>query len=180
MLMTVLTVNSFATVHHVVYGTTSNVTCFSGDTLRFEDFTSTPTMVSIQTTSGPTVITSPIYTTPAMSGKIVDYVITGSETAFQMNHSSGYWPGTITVSITTGINSYTESESSIKAFPNPCVNILKINTPVDIKLNVFNINGQLVMTKDLFEGVNDIDVESLSSGIYFATMKTKTIKIVKQ
>jgi len=178
-LLTVLSVNSFATVHTVFYGTSTNVVCFAGDTIRFKDMSFTPTMVSINTTSGPVIITSPMFTTPDAAGFIIDYVVTGNETAYGMNHSSAGSNGTITVQVATGINTLGDTGTNIKMFPNPSTDVLFVNTSVDAELNILSITGELIIRSEIKPGNNRIDIQSLSSGVYFARINNTSIKILK-
>ncbi|MDX2174066.1 MAG: T9SS type A sorting domain-containing protein [Bacteroidota bacterium] len=80
----------------------------------------------------------------------------------------------------TGINeSSNVSISSFEAYPNPASDFtsFKINSSknTDAKLEVFNSLGSVVSSKNisLNEGKNKLDynVENLSSGIYFASIK---------
>lgn len=178
--MTMLVINSFATVHTVSFGTSTNVMCFIGDTIRFKDMTFQPTMVSINTTSGPVVITSPMFTTPDGSGKIIDYVVTGNETAYQMNHSAASSSGTITVNTATGINSATKNDLSIRVYPNPAINELTVSTPIAGTLSIFNINSQLILTTQISAGESKVSIDTLPSGIYFVAVGNKYEKICKQ
>ncbi|MCF6295319.1 MAG: PKD domain-containing protein [Flavobacteriaceae bacterium] len=77
----------------------------------------------------------------------------------------------------------------VQMFPNPVKEILNIHTEVPILLQVFNINGIQVKELKFNSGKQSIDIESLSSGLYFGkviilsgkwTNQNSIYKIVKQ
>lgn len=176
-----VTANAFATIYSVSLTTGSpTITCFVGDTIRFMDYTNTPTMVSINKTSGPVVITSPMFTTPDGSGKVIDYVITGNETGFQMNHSAAYMVGTIIIQTSTGISSQTHRNVEVRLFPNPVVNELRILSSSEVVVSIINANGQQIIDQKLSNGPNTINVESLSPGVYFVLIDGGKTKFVKE
>ncbi len=87
-----------------------------------------------------------------------------------------------------GVNEITNTISSFDVFPNPATDFtsFKINskTNTDAKFEVYNALGSSISNKTiaLNEGKNKIDynVESLSSGIYFASIKIGTSTITKK
>ncbi len=176
-LMTLITLNSFATpvVHAVIRGTTISVTCNVGDTLKFYATTASMYGVTINTTLvvTPHSVIAPLY-------YIGYYVIVGGETSFIIN-SSVNWSGTITVNSGVGINEFSDT-NIIEIFPNPVVDFLKIKTTEKTKVSIFNISGQLVLSKDIDEaGTTEIDMTTFTNGIYFVVVGgDKAKKIVKQ
>ncbi|WP_430409326.1 T9SS type A sorting domain-containing protein [Kordia sp.] len=74
--------------------------------------------------------------------------------------------------------------NQLSIYPNPVADVVTISSPEIslMKAEIFNIGGQLVLTKD--SDLNSIKVNHLQSGIYFVKVYTekahKTIKIVKQ
>lgn len=171
--LTLFTINSFATVIPVTFNVTSSVTCSIGDTLKFYAQVAGPYGVSVNSNQviAPHAVTSPYY--------IGKYVIVGGETSYSIVAQSQAWSGTITIQSGLGVNEV-KNQPTIKLFPNPVVDILKVSTSEKTKINIFNINGQSVLTQDLEKGVNDVDVFTLSNGIYFVSIGNKTQKIIKQ
>lgn len=60
------------------------------------------------------------------------------------------------------------------------MNELLVRSPVSDTLNVFAVNGQLLMTTRISAGENRLNIESLQSGLYFVTVGGRSIKILKQ
>ena len=60
-------------------------------------------------------------------------------------------------------------ESTLAVYPNPAVSTLNISLKVASLITIHNVNGMLVYSEDLNEGVTSIDVikSGLSSGMYF-------------
>lgn len=173
--LTLFTINSFATVIPVTFNVTSSVTCSIGDTLKF--YAGSTGQYYGTTNLG--LAFSP--TTVSSGGFIAQYKIVGGETSFSMTfvNTNTTFNGTITIQSGLGVNDI-KNQPTIKLFPNPVVDILKVSTSEKTKINIFNINGQSVLTQDLEKGTNDVDVFNLSNGIYFVTVGNKTQKIVKQ
>jgi carboxypeptidase T len=68
-------------------------------------------------------------------------------------------------------------------YPNPTNNLLNITTPIsDYKLNIYNIQGQLISTFSL-SGSQTLDISTYSKGIYLLKLTTKSVsktyKIIK-
>jgi hypothetical protein len=57
-------------------------------------------------------------------------------------------------------------------YPNPAIDQFNIQTSHACKMNIYNINGQEMKSKNLFKGNNQVNVLGLSPGIYF--IKTST------
>lgn len=70
----------------------------------------------------------------------------------------------------------------ITIFPNPTKDIIKIESSDKIKtVKIYNITGELVLETEL---LNEIDLSSLKTGLYFVSVQTenhhKNIKIIKE
>jgi bilirubin oxidase len=71
-------------------------------------------------------------------------------------------------------------------FPNPANDQLyvKLKQQGDVHITITNLIGQHVLTQDLFEIDNAIDIHSLKSGVYFVTIMqhnvSTTVKLIKQ
>jgi hypothetical protein len=57
---------------------------------------------------------------------------------------------------------------------------LSIQTQQPTTMNLYNSNGNLVLTKKLISGIQYINVENFSKGVYFLKANTETVKIVIQ
>lgn len=175
-LFTFVTICSFAVPSHsVIFGTTTNVTCSIGDTLKFYGTNAGGYTVSINNVN---ITMGSILVNGLIGSK---HIVTGSEATFKITNgsTSSVFPGTITVNTTTGITESTNT-TTIKVFPNPVVDILKVSTNIKTKINIFNISGQSVLSKDIEIGTTDIDMTEFSSGIYFVNIENKTQKVTKQ
>ncbi len=187
--MTVLTINtSFATVDTVSFkmGQTPGYTVsfVSGDTIRF--FNDSIFAINFIAINNSTISMLNIpkgssfdYTVSLSPNTTYTYMIVKIQGGGSYNSTGSLISNNI---IPTAISSHTITnvDFTIKAFPNPCVDVLKIVTPVDAVLNILTIDGQLAMTSNIVEGSNQIDVSSLSNGIYFVSVRNKTIRIIKQ
>jgi hypothetical protein len=81
-----------------------------------------------------------------------------------------------------GVNDSQLTELAL--YPNPVNDILQISAKTEItSVEIYNINGQQLMTKSLNAMHGEINLNSLSTGIYFARViannATETFKIIK-
>ena len=81
-----------------------------------------------------------------------------------------------------GIDGIEETPASnnnqISVYPNPAVDQLSVTLNKDAEMTIYNIMGQAVMTVEGRAGVNNIDITSLTSGIYFISAGTDTQKFI--
>jgi hypothetical protein len=89
----------------------------------------------------------------------------------------------VTVNLTADIND--NAFSTLRLYPNPAEGILNIENVNDINtVSVTNTLGQKVFTKTINSSSAQVDVSSLSKGIYFVTVASgnasKTVKIIKE
>jgi len=70
-------------------------------------------------------------------------------------------------------------ETSI--YPNPFTDSLniKIQSTLNSDIKIFNISGKIIFTLDNSKNVN-LDLESLSSGIYFISIKNEIGSSIKK
>lgn len=69
-------------------------------------------------------------------------------------------------------------ENTISIYPNPATDVIQIASEIALtNVEVYNINGQLVLTSNLSE---EIDISKLSSGVYFVTLYSETSFITKK
>lgn len=76
---------------------------------------------------------------------------------------------------------------SIKVYPNPAKDVISIEDTQlnpDEVISVFNLEGQLVMSKKLINSKTKIEISNLSNGIYLLKIsdrdKTEVIKFSKE
>jgi len=74
-------------------------------------------------------------------------------------------------------------DSYVKIYPNPSVGFITIDNNDDATIQLFDMNGKLVLTKQLYSGENQVDISLLNNGMYVAkvisTKNIKTTKIIK-
>ena len=78
---------------------------------------------------------------------------------------------TITIDITLDVLSY--SLDNIKSYPNPFNEFYIIESIIPIKLEVYDINGKIILKKQLVSGKNKINGTNLSRGYYNLKIKNK-------
>ena len=72
-------------------------------------------------------------------------------------------------------------ESLIEIYPNPTTDIINITELTEPSIiNVFNVSGQLVLTKSSAESNEKIDLSSLDNGIYIIVIEGKNGEIAKR
>lgn len=127
----------------------------------------------VWSTSGTTnsIIVSPVVTTI--------YTVTGTDA----NNCSSTAVVTIAVDQCTGIKALSGGwQYSI--YPNPNSGQFFIETSEQVHLTVVNALGQTVLSGQLQEGKNQVDLDQMAKGIYFVQLKNgttnKLVKIVKQ
>jgi PKD repeat protein len=152
--------------------------------------------------------------TPGNSDGSVTTTVSGGTTPYTYNWSnggttatiSGLAAGTYTVTITDNsgcvkVSSVTLGNGnavaqitdivSIKVFPNPAANVcqvqIELNKAQPLEMQLFNTIGQEVWGKHLAmftQGLENIDVSSLSAGVYLLKIQVKesaqTLRVIKQ
>ena len=82
----------------------------------------------------------------------------------------------IAVEIMSGVS---ETSLSFQLYPTFTTSTVTISSKTNGVLDVYNSNGQKVMTASICEGENRIDVSKLANGIYFIANGTQMVKFVK-
>lgn len=104
---------------------------------------------------------------------------TGS--SFQKDAGTNY---SANCSVTTGILEAINGESNLYVYPNPANDILTIKTNGFTKkhfANIVNVLGETVITFDLSEETNLLNISKLVPGVYFLIAKNnKSIKFIKE
>ena len=169
-----------AQVTHVisftVLGAVQNVTVNTGDVLEFRSPGYVIDMLRVATTP-----TNLINHAVAPYGNVLSYTVLANDTAYWITNSNGgQFHGRITHNVATGISEYLNT-NSVKVFPNPTTDILKVTTTLEkSNIGVFTQFGQLVIKTTVESGTSDLDVSQLASGIYYVRVDNFTTKIIKQ
>ena len=92
-------------------------------------------------------------------------------------------PTAVEVRITLEVNDFDLTQ--LKYYPNPTSDLLTIsyNEPI-VKVEVFDLNGRMIMNRDFDKETVELDFSKLSSGTYMLNIKTKDssqfVKIIKK
>jgi hypothetical protein len=73
---------------------------------------------------------------------------------------------------TVGIQETNSNESNIMVYPNPATNDITIEYPQSAVIEITDIQGQLIKTLAATDNKTNIDVSSLSGGVYIVEVKT--------
>jgi hypothetical protein len=91
---------------------------------------------------------------------------------------------TVFVTFCTGINGHISSAEMFNVYPNPNFGELIAEVGSDTRMTVNNVLGKTVLSTDLKEGRNQLDIKELPNGVYFLHFKqngqVKTIRIIKE
>lgn len=157
------------------YATTINVSCTVGDTLKFYGNGNDHYIVNV---NAATVVNSTsVPTAPYYIGK---HVVTSADTSYAIGRmSQGMKSGKITVTSATSIFEVASS-SGIKAYPNPVASLLTVSVAADQQAEILSVEGKRVMSAELTQGTNTIDLGHLPKGLYFIRLDGKTGKIVRE
>ena len=80
-----------------------------------------------------------------------------------------------------GVNSFCFDNIEPIAYPNPMQNTLFIESPMEGTVSIVDLNGRMLKSVSLMEGVNSIDVMDLATGSYMVTILLNSDKkFVKQ
>lgn len=100
-----------------------------------------------------------------------EYLIPGDVTNLDFNASEVIWKFFCPESSLLGINNII-NDTEINVFPNPSTSFVNIELKENnklLKVQVYQINGQLVLQENKFK----IDISSLEQGIYFLKISTQ-------
>jgi photosystem II stability/assembly factor-like uncharacterized protein len=73
------------------------------------------------------------------------------------------------------VNNEEIREPITRIYPNPADNIIniEIENPINATIEIYNVSGKLVFSKEFDSKVEKIDISGLSGGIYFVKVKQK-------
>lgn len=115
-------------------------------------------------------------------GNIPLYVPSGSESAY---NAAAVWQDFMSINSTLGIVD-NDLSTSISIYPNPTKDILKINliNTIDAEVYLYDIQGRLILNKEINKEVSTLDISHLHSGVYILNIKTDigtvSKKIIKE
>jgi len=91
--------------------------------------------------------------------------------------------------VISSINEAEEIQLSIKAYPNPTADIITLDLgeyeSKDLVLQIYDMNGSLLQSKEIYESNTKISLEGYASSTYLIRLvddnkKVKTFKIIKK
>jgi len=86
-----------------------------------------------------------------------------------------------TVMIPLEISSHDFSKSlKVNIYPNPTKDIVYVEIEENAKVEISNLQGQIVKTETLNSTTNSIDLNGINSGVYLVKVMTKEKFIVKK
>ena len=83
---------------------------------------------------------------------------------------------------TNGVNDPMTNANSVQLYPNPAHNTLNISsTLAQTNISISNLFGQTLLTHSMTNGVEELDIESLSPGLYLVRINDVVVrKLVKE
>jgi hypothetical protein len=91
----------------------------------------------------------------------------------------GLWETSLTAPL--GINTVSAGNTSIRVYPNPAKTSITVKSESELGLiTLYNLLGETVYTEKTDKNESQIDLSSLSSGIYFLRCNNSFTKIVKE
>ena len=67
-----------------------------------------------------------------------------------------------------------KDDDKLGIYPNPAHNNVTINLKEAANLTIYDMNGRIILEKQLFEGNQKIDISNINSGIYFMKLKSNS------
>jgi hypothetical protein len=78
-----------------------------------------------------------------------------------------------------GVPAFSNSSNEISLYPNPASSSFTVNSNEEKEvLTMYNMLGEIVLTKEMVKGENNIDVENFEEGVYFVKVNSLTEKIL--
>lgn len=77
------------------------------------------------------------------------------------------------------VNEY-EAASAFNLYPNPANDVVRINAEGNAVVDIMDMAGRMVMSVNVAEGENTINVSDLATGVYFVRMNSTVVKFVKR
>lgn len=151
---------------------------------------------NIATTNG-TSFSSPILTggiaclwqaLPTLTNAEVVQMIKESASIYATpNYNLGYGIPNLELALTNALSIAEFEKEDFKIYPNPTTSNINLIFPQGIHqatVEIYDVLGKKLFKKELLSGANEVDLSSLSKGMYFVKVKAssiaKTLKIIKE
>ena len=122
--------------------------------------------------------TSPVVSTTLTANTVFNVVGTDA------NGCTGTAQKTVAVNNCLLSMDETRSQERINLYPNPCKDLFTIELPKESILSISNAFGEIILNKNMQEGINQINLAEFANGIYLLAVNTpkgqQTIRVVKQ
>jgi hypothetical protein len=110
--------------------------------------------------------------TPTLSAGTYTYY---AEAATSCTVSANRSPVTVTVSVCSGLSTYSQTNLKLNLYPNPNDGNFAIETVENSALKIVNVYGQIILEETLLSGKGKIDISSYPRGIYFGEVKQNNV-----
>jgi len=102
-----------------------------------------------------------------------------------LNSSSGWLPNnTVIITIENSLSTSENLMEFVRIYPNPTQNYITIQLTNEIvgetKMDLFDVQGRKIISKNTFQNTEELNLSSLSGGIYFLSIQNKNHKIIKK
>jgi hypothetical protein len=80
-----------------------------------------------------------------------------------------------------GLDEESKIDNEIYIIPNPFSDVLEIATSKEVDITIVDLFGNIILSKKILSGKNEIETVNLSSGIYFvfSDISKKVNKVIK-
>lgn len=72
------------------------------------------------------------------------------------------------------------ASQNVKVYPNPTTGLVNINIQEEASLQLVDMTGKVVLSRNLTQGENPIQIDSLSKGVYFAQIKGENVNTIEK
>lgn len=94
-----------------------------------------------------------------------------NDAAIFFDFNSAIVTNTVTTTFVDDLGTEQFSKPSLNLYPNPTNAILNIHSDLDLsRVGIYTVNGQIVRTQELTGRTTNIDISSLTPGLYFARL----------
>jgi subtilisin-like proprotein convertase family protein len=102
-----------------------------------------------------------------------------------LNSSSGWLPNnTVIITIENSLSTSENLMEFVRIYPNPTQNYITIQLTNEIvgetKMDLFDVQGRKIISKNTFQNTEELNLSSLTGGIYFLSIQNKNHKIIKK
>ena len=116
------------------------------------------------------IVSQPDHGSVTLEGNLATYIADATYVgvdSFTFTASDGFLnsnEGTMSIAVTLDVlNSQLQN---IKGYPNPFEQFYFIDSPVELKLEIYDINGRILLKQNVEVGKNKMDLSKLSRGVY--------------